>query len=118
MGAVSEQARTESVRVKLAPQMTVKLEEMAIEYGMPTSTLAAFAISQWIIEQDRKLKFTKMAVMDASKRMADSFSGEGLEKAMEKALPAVVLALAEAGHLEEAKRLESSVDRVEASASK
>jgi len=118
MGAVSEQARTESVRVKLAPQMTVKLEEMAVEYGMPTSTLAAFAISQWIIDQDRRLKLMKISAVEASRKMAESFSGETMEKALVAALPAMVKAMASEGMELDHEKIAQIVDRAEAPASK
>lgn len=118
MGAVSEQARTESIRIKLAPQTSKQLEDLAVEYGMPTSTLAAFAISQWIIEQDRKLKLMKLAAVETSRKMAESFSGESLEKALVAALPAMVKAMAAEGHELDGDKIAALVDRAEAPASK
>lgn len=98
MGAVSEQARTESVRIKLSPNISQKLEELAVEYGMPTSTLGAFAISQWIIEQENRKKTTKLIAMDASRRMAEAFNEKAIEKVLTATLPGVVKAMAELGH--------------------
>jgi len=118
MGAVSEQARTESVRVKLSPQMSQKLEGLAVEHGMPTSTLAAFAISHWINDQEQKAKMQKLAILDASRRMAESFDPERMEKALAAALPAVIKAMASEGMELDHEKVAQLVDRAEASASK
>lgn len=41
-------ARTEGLRVKLSPDMMSRLEIIADSFGMPTSTLAAYAIAEFV----------------------------------------------------------------------
>lgn len=99
--AEGTRARTESIRVKLSAEMLQRLEGFAIDYGMPSATMAAFAVADWITKQESNQKMTRMAILEATRQGMTQFSGEAMEKAMEKAmesaLPAVALALASSG---------------------
>lgn len=94
----ASKARTESMRLKLAPDMLSRLESFSADFGMPTSTLAAFAVADWVNRQEMNRRMTKLAVVEATRRSIEQFSGAALEKALTTALPAVAVALAEAGH--------------------
>ena len=61
--------RTDNVRVKLAPDMMERLERMAGNYGMPTATLCAFAIAEWVTGKENNLAMSRMAVMDMGRKM-------------------------------------------------
>lgn len=61
----SEQAvaRTDSVRLKLSPDMVARLERLAEAYGMPLSTLGAFALAEWVVGKENNVRLTREAVM-------------------------------------------------------
>ena len=61
--------RTDNVRVKLAPDMMERLERMASNYGMPTATLCAFAIAEWLAGKENNLALSRMAVMDMGRKI-------------------------------------------------
>lgn len=70
--------RTGDVRMKLAPPKLKELEELAVIYGMPPATLAAFAVVEWLNGKQTQLKLQRMAVMEIS-RGATSQMREALE---------------------------------------
>lgn len=90
-------ARTESIRVKLTPDMVGRLESFSVSFGMPSASMAAFAIAHWINQQETTQKMTRMAVMEATRQSFDQFNGDVMEKALTAALPAITLAMANAG---------------------
>ena len=61
--------RTGDCRIKLAPVMMERLERMADLYGMPSATLAAFALAEWINQKDNTLSLSRMAVMDIGRKV-------------------------------------------------
>lgn len=61
--------RTGDCRIKLAPMMMERLEKMADLYGMPSATLAAFALAEWINQKDNALQLGRMAVMDIGRKV-------------------------------------------------
>lgn len=80
--------RTDTVKLKLAPEIMARFEEQARAFGMPPSTLAAFAVADWLQRQENNAKLARMAVMDMSRTAIPEF-----EKALEAALPAIAKAL-------------------------
>ena len=74
--------RTDSVRVKLSSDMLKRVEQLAVDYCMPTATLCAFAVAEWVRGQDRQVSLSRMAALDMSKRALSmfNFSDEKLEK--------------------------------------
>jgi hypothetical protein len=81
--------RTDSVRVKLAPQMLERVEKLATDFGMPVATLCAFAVAEWVRQKDQNVAIARMAVMDAARRTVDQ-SPKMDDEAMERMLgPAV-----------------------------
>jgi len=47
--------RTDSVRVRLSPDMMKRLESISAQLGMPPSTVAALAVGSYVIEQERTI---------------------------------------------------------------
>jgi predicted transcriptional regulator len=64
---VSENRRTDSVRVRLSDDMMARLERVSLGYGMPVSTVAAFAISDFVQQKENTLAMGR----DAINKMAD-----------------------------------------------
>lgn len=62
---MSEQTikRTDSIRVKLAPSMVERVERLAEAYCMPTATICAFAVAEWVAGKENNLRLARDAVM-------------------------------------------------------
>lgn len=73
MATADENRRTDSIRVRLSPEMMGRFEALAKRYGMPPATLCAFAVAQFTQNEENKLSMTRMAVMDASRRVGEQF---------------------------------------------
>lgn len=82
MAIIQENKRTDSIRVRLSPDMMERFEVLAKRYGMPPATLCAFAVAQFVQTEENKLSMTRMAVMDASRRAGEQFdmSDEQVER--------------------------------------
>ena len=80
--------RTDTVKIKLAPDMIVRLDEQARSYGMPPATLCAFAVADWLKRQENAEKLTRMAVLDATRSSMPS--DEQISAAIAKAVPEVI----------------------------
>lgn len=77
--------RTDNVRVKLSPDMMQRVDRMAASYGMPTATLCAFAIAEWVAGKENSLALGRMAVMDIGRKVGGQFAEmiEGLANSPE-----------------------------------
>ena len=82
MATAEENRRTDSIRVRLSPEMLARFEALAKRYGMPPATLCAFAVAQFVQAEENKVSMTRMAVMDASRRAGEQFemSDEQVER--------------------------------------
>lgn len=89
-------ARTDSVRVKFSAESMQRLEKVADNFGMPVSTLCAFAVMQWLQGQELQVQAVKMAVLDMARR---GFDSDGMEKVMQAVLPHIVKIMADQGHV-------------------
>lgn len=47
--------RTDSVRVRLSPDMMKRLEMVSAELGMPASTVAALAVGSYVNDHERTI---------------------------------------------------------------
>lgn len=56
-------ARTDSVRLKLSPDMVARLSRLAEAYGMPLSTLGALALGEWVVSKESNGRLARDAVM-------------------------------------------------------
>lgn len=88
-------ARTDSIRLKLSPDMVARLEKLSVAHGMPLSTVAAFGLSDWICAQERNASLARMAAMEIARQSAGMM--EGMSERLEKALPAMLASLQQAG---------------------
>lgn len=94
MAATSDKKRTEDVRVRLSGDMMDRLKALSVSFGMPHSTLAAFAVADWVKRQENNAQLARMAVLDATRNgMPDQ---ELLMQAIQSALPEVTKALMQA----------------------
>ena len=66
--------RTDSVRVKLAPDMLTRLEAQAKAFGMPVATVCAFAVADWIQRKENEKAMTRMAVLEATRKSGEMFN--------------------------------------------
>ena len=100
MGTVNDasRARTDSLRVKLAEGMVERLDAVSKDFGMPTATMAAFALAQWITDYENKQKLTRQAVLELTRRLSSESLGNTLENALAKALPEITFQMAKAGY--------------------
>lgn len=73
MATAEENRRTDSIRVRLSPEMMERFENLAKRYGMPPATLCAFAVARFVQQEENNMQLTRMAVMDASRRAGDQF---------------------------------------------
>lgn len=53
--------RTDSIRVKLSPEMLSRVEALSADYGMPPATFAAFALADFVRRNDFNQKITRQA---------------------------------------------------------
>ena len=86
--------RTQAFRLKLSPEMSERLSVLAKNYGMPDSTLAAFALAEFVNRQELQERAMKMAILDMSRRATD-LDEEKLEAAFKVAMPAIVASLSD-----------------------
>lgn len=70
---VTDNRRVESLRVRLAPDMMDKFDALAARFGMPASTLAAFALAQFVQQEETKATVTKLTAIEAARRIVDKF---------------------------------------------
>lgn len=56
-------ARTDSVRLKLSPDMVARLGRLAEAYGMPLSTLGALALGEWVVSKEANVRLAREAVL-------------------------------------------------------
>lgn len=79
--------RTDSVRVKLSPEMSDRVEKMASEFGMPSATFCAFAVGDFVRRSEQQQSLTRMAVLDASRRSGDVIDEAVLQRIIEGMAP-------------------------------
>lgn len=62
--------RTDSVRVRLSPEMMKRLEFISAQLGMPPSTVAALAVGSYVIEQERTIVVERVLSQDGALLMS------------------------------------------------
>lgn len=75
-----EHKRTGSMRVRLSPEMLDRFEALAKRYGMPPSTLAAFAIARFVQTEETN----RMVVMDAARQQVKTLGEQLTDDRMER----------------------------------
>lgn len=81
--------RTESIRIRLSPDLMARYEHQAARVGMTPSTLAAFVIGQWVKTQEDQLRIQSVAVMDAARKIAPQFDPVQIESLTAEMLDAM-----------------------------
>ncbi|MDC7692649.1 hypothetical protein [Vogesella indigofera] len=90
--------RSESMRVRLAPDLMVRYEHQALRVGMTPATLAAYIIGSWVKSQEDQLRMQSVAVMDAARKMLPQVDEEQLEALTAGMLEGMAPALAKLQH--------------------
>ena len=70
--------RDETLRIKVAPDILRRLEALAVRFGLPSSTLAAYAVAQWLAQQEQGAN-----MVEAVAREIGGNAGDMLEKLLE-----------------------------------
>jgi hypothetical protein len=65
--------RTEEVRLKLGPEMLVRLSALAEAHGFPLATMAAVAVSEWVVTKEQAAANQRMMLMDIGRKMGGEF---------------------------------------------
>lgn len=61
--------RTGDCRIKLAPDMLARLEELAKSYGFPVATMAAVAVAEWVNGKEQQAKNQRMMLLDVGRQV-------------------------------------------------
>lgn len=80
-----ENKRSGSLRLRLSPEMLERFEALAKRYGMPSATLAAFAIARFVQSEE----MNRMVVMDTARQQLKAM-GELTDERMEKVFSTMV----------------------------
>jgi len=71
--------RSDTLRIKVSPDMNERITRLSVLLAMPPSTLAALAVGTWVTNQERAL--------GAAERMVDAIGqqlGEGVGEELKK----------------------------------
>ena len=68
--------RSDTLRVKVSPDMIERLDRLSKMFGLPPSTLAALAVGNWVANQERGLG----VVDQMAKAIGDQFGEEMAEE--------------------------------------
>ena len=66
--------RTDSVKIKLSPELMDRLDLQAQQFGMAPSTLCAFAVAEWLQNRERNERLARTAVLDAAGSAGDTMN--------------------------------------------
>lgn len=80
-----EVKRVGGYRVRLTPNMTARFEALAERLGMAPSTLAAFALGEFVKRHEDNARVQQIAVIDAVRQFAKGVDFEALSEAMQAA---------------------------------
>lgn len=69
---MSEGKRSDTLRIRLAPDVLERLEQVAERHGFPVASYAAFAIGRHLVDQENQLSAMRMGVIEASRRSVDT----------------------------------------------
>lgn len=81
--------REDKVAVMFSAEMKARLDKIASAFGMPPSTLCAFAVASWVQQQENNLAMSRMAVMQLAKQMGEKVEGPEFEQMLQAGLVAM-----------------------------
>ena len=90
-----ENKRTGAIRVRLSPDLLDRLEALAKRYGMPISTLSAFAIARFVQTEE----MNRMVVMDTARQQVKALDDDRMQRMFGPLLESMVTA-AQSGQLD------------------
>ena len=91
MATPQENKRTDSIRVRLAPEMLERFEDIAKRYGMPPATLGAFAIAKFVQHEENSVSAARTAVMEMTRRFGDeTLDGGKFDQSITATLTAMI----------------------------
>lgn len=70
--------RKEVLRLRVVPGTTDRLDKLAALFGLPSSTLAALAVGEWITNKENALGMTQKITDNLTSMIGDEF-GKQLE---------------------------------------
>lgn len=79
--------RSESIRVRLAPDLMERFEGLSERYGMTPSTMVAFIVGQWVKTQEDQARMSQIALMDIARKMSLEVSPGDIAQFVESAMP-------------------------------
>ena len=71
--------REDKIAVMFSSEMKARLDKIAAGFGMPPSTLCAFAVASWVQQQETNAAMTRMAVLSIAKQAGDKLEGLDLD---------------------------------------
>jgi len=95
MATPAENKRTDSIRVRLSPEMMERFEKLASRYGMPPATLCAFAVARFVQSEESNFSNARMAILDATRRAGENINDEQIEALLLRGLPGLAQALSQ-----------------------
>lgn len=95
MATAAENRRTDSIRVRLSPEMMERFEALASRYGMPPATLCAFAVARFVQSEESNASLTRMAVMDSIRKSGEKVDAMLTEDNLEKMFGPMMKAIME-----------------------
>ena len=63
--------RDETLRIKVAADIVRRLETLAGRFGLPSSTLAAYAVAQWLAQQEQGMKVAEAVAKEIGGHAGD-----------------------------------------------
>lgn len=84
-----ENRRVDSIRVRLSPDMNERFDVLANRYGFPPATLAAFAISRFVQQEENNMAIAQKAVSQMASQ-ALQFDDSVLEKMFAAMMPDIL----------------------------
>jgi predicted transcriptional regulator len=84
-----ENRRVDSMRVRLSPDMNERFEKLADAYGFPPATLAAFAISRFVQQEENNRAIAQQAINQMANQ-ALQFDESVLEKIFASMMPEIL----------------------------
>jgi hypothetical protein len=78
--------RGDKVAVMFSPAMHERVSAQAAAYGMPVSTLCAFAVAAWVQQQEKNAAMARAAVLQVSRQAGADLGKLDLEGALQAAM--------------------------------
>lgn len=71
--------REDKVAIMLSSEMKERLEKVAAGFGMPPSTMCAFAVAAWVQQQENQAALARMAVLDIARKAGEKIDDVDLD---------------------------------------